>query len=204
MTCPTCSNPLLFGSRACSCGWTSPPATRSAVDLSHREAVAVFWRIGWTATLFSISAMFVSVQVMVMYMGGPRTAELLTVAPLQWLLPQIWWAIAIFLFTPLIVRWPYRRFTLIIVTDSSQAGRFQFTQRIDVALFIFWRTLVATFLVQLILLPMNILFGLIRVSFAAPLTLATTVFLAGPLIIRFLIGHQFATFRVEVDRSSPA
>jgi hypothetical protein len=201
MTCPTCGKPLLFGSKDCSCGWMPTTDPSGSVELTYREALAAFWRICWTATLFVISAMFASGAGAVALFGAARVVPLLNTWLCQTLLQNLWIAVSLWLFVPLLLRWPYRGFRLVVQTDSDEASRFTFSQRSHVANFIFWRSLGAGIVGQILLMPINILLGIMQIPAGPYLAVILSILVVGPLIIRLLIGHPFTSFRVEVRRT---
>ncbi|MEO5925149.1 MAG: hypothetical protein ABIR70_15110 [Bryobacteraceae bacterium] len=204
MTCPSCSEALLFGSHDCSCGWTPQSVAADSVELTYREALAAFWRVCWTSFLFVTSAMFVTGVVAVRMFGAPKAVPWLNASLVQMVLQNLWSAISLWLFVPLLLRWPYWGFRLVVQTDPDEATRFTPSQRFRVANFIFWRSLGATIVGQILLMPLNILLGIMQISVGPYLGVAASILVVGPLIIRFLIGHSFTGFRVEVRRTPTA
>lgn len=203
MTCPTCSKPLLFGSLECSCGWQPAVSAQTALEPTYWESLAIFWRIYWISGLFVLSAIFVLAMVLVLITSPAEAQMLLNQPVVQIAMQQVFSAIAIFLFAPLLTRWRYRRFSAVIVTDSGIESKFSLTQRFQVTVFLLWRWIVASLVTGFAVAPISIFFGLFGLSTVSPVIfLLATVLGAGPLIVRFLIGHQFSSFRLEIVRGS--
>jgi hypothetical protein len=103
---------------------------------------------------------------------------------------------------------PYSKFAIYLALDmgASENSRLSFRRRIQLWLFLFWRQVAAGVVAVLLAAPLNSLVSLIGlrtifgVAMSAWISLLAGALAIGPILMKFLIGHQFSDFRPEVKR----
>ncbi len=190
MTCPRCSLPMLFGAATCACGYSQSTSqteeSDGSIELSYFEALRAFWRVYWPMQLL--------VGLGIAFLGGGLFGVLL-----QFVLV----AAALFLFLGRIAGRPYRGFSIVVLQATGQEVSRHLTmrQRLDVWAFLWWRQMLAGMLAGFLTGPLNALLGIMGVNGAEWVAVAGGVLVIGPILIKMLIGHPFATFFLAARRS---
>ena len=121
MTCPSCNMPLLFGSRACGCGYESSRQSEAlAIEISYWEALRAYWRIYWPAQLLSISGGWAVGWSLTSAFGPGYMRRLLAQGLVQFLIQFILTALGLFSFVHRVVSRPFDRFALCVIVDPSE------------------------------------------------------------------------------------
>ncbi len=211
MTCPECQTPLLFGATECSCGW-SKSAEPSSMDLTHMEAIAAYWRIYWPFQLASLVLGILYALMVNMIVGVvPQLLPLWSSSFFQFVFIQLISLCALYMVIGRLVGRSYRTFSLKLLGADGQELPIVETRRRQLLWFVWWRTLVAGLAAGILMMPFNILVTAIwpvqqlqalPVNPLQIVSIAVVVLIAGPIIMRLLIGHQFPDFRIEVTRRS--
>jgi len=197
MNCPSCAAPLL-GASSCGCGWIRNEEALN-IDISYREGLVVFWRLSWPTYLFVlICSVFIGAAV-----GATRgAAGVLQLADpfIQTVMQLLLFAVGLLLFLSRLFLSRFRRFSLCLATDSGDERVLTPQRQVKIWFFLYWRILAASLLSTLLMAPLNILLGLFRINVGSWMGTLATMFVVGPILMKFLIGHQFSDFRVEVRR----
>jgi len=119
---------------------------------------------------------------------------------IQTVLQLFLFAVGLLLFLSRLFLSRFRRFSLCLVTDSGDERVLTPQRQVKIWFFLYWRILVASLLSTLLMAPLNILLSLFRISMGSWMGTLATIFVVGPILMKFLIGHQFTDFRVEVRR----
>jgi len=196
VNCPACNAPL-FGATECGCG-NFARAVNSPIEISYAEALRASWRIYWPTQLLVISGLTLSVS---LFRLSFTDMELIA---LQLALT----AIGLFVYTHRLISRPYSKFAIYLVLDmgASENSRLSFRRRAQLWFFLFWRQVAAGLLAILLAAPLNSLVSLIGlrtifgVAMSAWISLLAGALAIGPILMKFVIGHQFPDFRLEVKR----
>ena len=196
MNCPSCDAPLL-GAISCGCGWKREDEALE-VEISYREGLATFWRLSWPTYLFVL--MTIAAVVLVAAVVGGQNIHILTDTFTQTVLQLLLFAVGLLLFLSRLFSRRFRRFSLCLASDSTGDRVLTPQRRIKIWFFLYWRILAASLMSTLLMAPLNILLGLFRVNLGSWIGTLAAIFVVGPILMKFLIGHQFSDFRVEVRR----
>jgi len=193
----------------CGCGYTQTRRL-SSIDLSYPEALVAYWRIYWPTQLFGIIGylpfrawMKLPGRTYTLQVNGLSTTE-------QFLLQNVLFAIGLFLFVHRVLSSSFGRFSIQILMDSSseKATKLLLRQRSQLWFFLCWRHIVAGFVAIILAAPLNVLLSLIGlrtvlgINVAFWISVLGVVLVAGPILLKMLIAHQFGDFRFEVKRFS--
>ncbi len=191
---------MLFGVTECGCGYKQAEEAESLpFELSYWEALRAYWRVYWPSQLFAAAAV-VALTIIAGVFGIGRAflsqrdaVNLFAIAASS---------IGLYLFVGRIISRPYRHFSIEALWTASEAttGSLPPSKRIQVWWFLLWRQSVGAWLAGMLSVPINGLvsmFGFVLPTFI--ITLAG-VLVIGPVLLRMLIGHQFAEFRLEARR----
>jgi hypothetical protein len=189
MTCPLCSEPMLFGATTCACGYkpASSSGEDSSIELSYFEALRAYWRIYWPTQLFMALGLALA--------GGTLFDTLVQI---------LLGAVGLFLFLPRITRRPYRGFSIVVSSnnDSETGARMTWRQRVDLWAFLWWRQILASFFAIILSLPLTSVLGIMGINVAPWIGLTAGVFAIGPILLKMMIGHPFAGFALLARRSA--
>jgi hypothetical protein len=197
MNCPLCSSPLLFGTSSCPCGYdeASSPGAALPIELSYWESLRAYWRAYWPTQVVGLMfALGFSMIVQATALRGMRGLLIVLQIALG--------AVNLFLFVPRICSRPYRGFSLVVVeaTTGATTEKLRGRLRARVALFLWWRQIVAGILASLLAMPLNILLAIIGLQLAQWVAVLAGVLVIGPILLKMLIGHEFEDFRIEARR----
>jgi len=155
MNCPLCSSPLLFGATSCPCGYNkaSSPDDTLPIDLSYWEGLRAYWRVYWPTQVVGLIFMFGIA--MVSSPAAPRGMGGVLLILLQIALSVV----ALYLFVPRICSRPYRGFSLVVVEIATGAStqKLRGRPRARVAIFLWWRQILAGMAASLLTVPLNAL-----------------------------------------------
>ena len=197
MNCPSCDAPLL-GATSCGCGWKANDDPLD-VEITYREGLVAFWRLSWpTYLLVLLGDMSIAAAVSAKY--GAEGVRYITDPFTQTMLQLFLFAAGLLLFLSRLFLSRFRRFSLCLAMDSGDERVLTPQRQIKIWFFLYWRILAASLLATLLMAPLNILLSLFRISIGSWIGTLATVFVVGPILMKFLIGHQFSDFRVEVRR----
>jgi len=197
VNCPSCNAPL-FGATSCDCGWKRRDEALD-VEISYREGLVAFWRLSWPTYLFVLIGSF-SAGAAVGAKYGAEGVRLMMEPFTQTLLQLFFFAAGLLLFLSRLFLSRFRRFSLCLATDSGDERVLTPKRQIKVWFFLYWRILAASLLATLLMAPLNIVLSLFGISIASWSGTLATIFVIGPILMKFLIGHQFSDFRVEIRR----
>jgi len=196
VNCPACNAPL-FGATECGCG-NFAHAGDSPIEITYAEALRASWRIYWPTQILAITGLAFLVNLLhLSFTDMELIAIQLALA-----------AIGLFVYMHRLISRPYSRFAIYLALDmgASENSRLSFRRRIQLWLFLFWRQVAAGVVAVLLAAPLNSLVSLIGlrtifgVSMSAWISLLAGALAIGPILMKFLIGHQFSDFRPEVKR----
>ena len=192
---------MLFGATECSCGCgQSGKAESLPFELSYWEALRAFWRVYWPSQLIAMAAVFVVVAI-ARGLGTGRVFPAPAIAVNLFVIASF--SIGLYLFVPRVVSRPYHGFSIDALWSASQspANSLPPVPRIQVSWFLLWRQVAGGWIAGLMNVPVNgllsMLGGFVLPTFVAQLA---GILVIGPVILRMLIGHQFADFRLEARR----
>lgn len=180
-------------------------------EVTYFEALAAFWAVFWPSVVFAVSVFYALKSSQGSYGafeeflkdGGSRLASLNGLI-----------ALGLFLFWPQFTNWTGHwighRFRIDIVSgpaESTGHPKLTFLLRLRVWFFIFWRLEVALLAVYALATIVNIILLMFAVpsntAVAEALAAIGVIFLAGPLIVKLLVGYGFGECRVTVQRAAP-
>ncbi len=186
---------MLFGATECGCGYKQSGEPESLpFELSYWEALRAYWRVYWPSQLFATAATAAAIVIARVFSSQALAVNLFAVPASS---------IGLYLFVGRIVSRPYRHFSIEALWTASEAtaGSLPPSKRIQVWWFLLWRQSVGACLAGMLSVPINgvlsMLGGFILPTFVAQLA---GILVVGPVILRMLIGHQFAEFRLEARR----
>jgi hypothetical protein len=209
VNCPSCGSPLLFGASACDCGYRRVSAEPSNIELSYWEALRAYWCIYWPTQLFGLVGYAPVAWLQVS--GRAYALRLSSLSqPERLLLQMVLGAIGLFLFVHRCLSSSFRGFSIRAITDSPEVTKFKLNlrRRTQLWFFLWWRQLVAGLVAGLLAAPLNILISLIGLRAVFGINVAFwvstlgVILAIGPILLKMVIGHQFADFRLEVERPS--
>ncbi|MCL4841943.1 MAG: hypothetical protein KJZ79_08890 [Bryobacteraceae bacterium] len=171
-------------------------------ELSYSEALRAYWRIYWPSqlALFILIAVLALAAALVPLPPFPISPWVVVAAPFAGSL------VTLGLFVPRLCSRPYRGFELVILTESAFAPPpcLRGLRRLQTAFFLWWRQTVAAFFLELLIVPLNLAFGVMGLAIPEPVFVLPGLLVIGPLLLKMLIGHPFGTFRIEARRSGQA
>jgi hypothetical protein len=185
------------------------------MEVTYFEALAAFWTVFWPSVVFAVFVFYAVMSSQVSYAAFVTLRGLLRDGSSRLVLLNGLTGVGLFAFWPQFTNWTGRwighRFKIDIVSGpADRAGhpKLTFLLRLRVWFFIFWRIEVALIAGYALATVVNV----ILLMFAVPSNAAVAeviaaigvMFLAGPLILKLLVGNEFGNCRVMVQRAQPA
>ena len=191
-------------------GARSRSAAVSNGEVSWSEALTASWAISWRSSLLTAGGLLATLTVLHRFSVHLPARSALDGATAQFLFGTVTAAVGSFLFIPKMISTPSRRFRIRIIVGQpgfGTPGSLTISRRIRVWFFLTWRLGAAlSFGVFLALLLKVILLMFSLRGDAAVLGVVALVMIlvVSPMLVKLLIGRQFADFRLEVERSPKA
>lgn len=213
MNCPSCSEPMLFGSTECACGYraaTSQSAPGS-MELTYWEALRAYWRVYWPAQILQVVAAILLNALYAAFVSWARSgpglegwaglATIESAAESVLIFQFVLSALLLLALVSRLVARPYRGFSLLVALATGESSRtFQRRARIRVWFFLWWRQIAAGVVAVILLAPLNMMLATMGVRLSAQIGVIAGLLIVGPMLIKMLVGQPFPGFSIEVIR----
>jgi len=165
------------------------------MELTYTQALRAYWRVYWPSQLLGAALLFAA----------------------EWFLSSLSWiwllliaifvsAGALYLFVPRICSRPYRGFSIVLVSAATGAAqtRLRGLAHWHIWAFLWWRQFFAGLLAAILAIPLNLLLSRFGLQLNQAVANAAGILVIGPLLLKMLIGTQFAGVRLEARKGTPA
>ena len=111
-------------------------------------------------------------------------------------------AVCVWLFSPRIIGRPYRGFRLVCERPGGCGQGMTAGERTSLGFFIWLRQFAGGLAAMLLAMPLNMLLGTMGVEAGSQVASLIGLFAIGPIVMKMLVGHPFAGFRIEARRTA--